>query len=115
LVTHKIGHTKYLWRRIRQLRLELDPQIERLVSYPCVVSSLLLEVALHTHFRKFHFVSDKSKELFKLPEEEVAGFEATTAAIESHLLRLEIWRLKTLLKKFQAECLAADASGKTTE
>jgi len=63
-----------------------------------------MEGFLHRHYYHFHFASEISEELFKLPQEEAEGFETTTAGIERHLLAIEILRLKGLLLKFEAEC-----------
>ncbi|GEM_PF-5148939 len=108
LGAYKIGRSDDVHRRIGELRQEVDPQIERHTIYRTPVSLPLLEMALHRHFRHFHFESDESEELFKLPQEEVDGFEATTAVIEQHLLAVEILHLKGRLAKFQAELRAAD-------
>jgi hypothetical protein len=68
----------------------------------------LLEKALHRHFSHAHFPSEISDELFKLTQEEADGFQATTAAIERHLLAVEVLRLKARLSKFKTECQEAE-------
>ena len=104
LEAYKIGQTRNLERRIAKLRLVLDPSFEYRVKYRTVAFPALLEMALHCHYRHFHVESDKSKELFRLPDDEVSGFEARTRMMERHLLKLETFHLKALLPRFEAEC-----------
>jgi hypothetical protein len=103
LAAFKIGRTRNMHQRLAGLRQHVDPAIELCISYRTPVFLLLLETALHRHFRHFQFSSDKSKELFKLPHEEVEAFEATTAVIERLLLSVEILHLKHRLSKFEQE------------
>jgi len=100
---YKIGKTNELNRRIIELRQEVDRAIELRTCYLTTISPPLLEMAIHCHFRHFHFASDVSNELFMLPEKEVEGFEATATEIERHLFSVEIMHLKIRLSEFETD------------
>lgn len=63
---------------------------------------------MHTYFRHLHMQVPSagepcgSDELFKLSDTDVARFEATAAAIERHLLDVEILHLRSRLAEFEA-------------
>lgn len=102
LDAHKIGKTANYRARFRQLKRDLDPEIETWRKYWTPVPSRL-ERGLHRHFRHLRVPSNASDELFRLPCASGTEFVELAVEIERHVLPIEILHLETRLAEFLAE------------